>query len=286
MNTRPRILIAGSTGYLGSHIVKQLMTELVEFKAIARNKPKLLSLGTRVDQIIEAQVTEPEELHGICDDIDIVISCLGITRQRDGLGYMDVDYQANLNLLQEAERAGVRKFIYISAFNAGKYPSVRLLKAKERFALRLLDSEKLIPCVIRPNGFFSDLEEVYKMAKAGRAYLFGAGDVRMNPIHGEDLAKLCLEAIDRDEREIDVGGPEVLSGKDIAKLAFLAQNKPEQITCLPDWLRGLILSVVKRLPEKWGGPMEFFLTAMGQDAIAPKYGTHRLGDYFAKLTDN
>ncbi|PSV46229.1 SDR family oxidoreductase [Photobacterium indicum] len=282
MKTRPRILIAGSTGYLGSHIVKQLITENVEFKAIARNKPKLLSLGARDDQVIEAQVTEPEELHAICDEVDVVISCLGITRQRDGLGYMDVDYQANLNLLQEAERAGVSKFIYVSAFNAEKYPSVRLLKAKERFALRLLGSENLTPCVIRPNGFFSDLEEVYQMAKAGRVYLFGAGDVKMNPIHGEDLANFCLEAIDRDERELDVGGPEVLSGKDIAKLAFLAQNKPEQITCLPDWLRGLILSVVKRLPEKWGGPAEFFLTVMGKDAIAPRHGTNRLGDYFTK----
>ncbi|MGF1876923.1 SDR family oxidoreductase [Photobacterium frigidiphilum] len=286
MKTRPRILIAGSTGYLGSHIVKKLMTENVAFKAIARNKPKLLSLGARDDQVIEAQVTEPEELHGICDEIDVVISCLGITRQRDGLGYMDVDYQANLNLLQEAERAGVSKFIYVSAFSAEKYPSVRLLKAKERFALRLLGSENLTPCVIRPNGFFSDLEEIYQMAKSGRVYLFGAGDVKMNPIHGEDLAKFCLEAIDGDERELDVGGPEVLSGKDIAKLAFFAQNKPEQITCLPDWLRGLILSVVKRLPEKWGGPAEFFLTVMGQDAIAPRYGINRLGDYFAKLTDN
>ncbi|MGF1869266.1 SDR family oxidoreductase [Photobacterium indicum] len=282
MKTRPRILIAGSTGYLGSHIVKQLITENVDFKAIARNKPKLLSLGARDDQVIEAQVTEPEELHAICDEIDVVISCLGITRQRDGLGYMDVDYQANLNLLQEAERAGVSKFIYVSAFNAEKYPSVRLLKAKERFALRLLGSENLTPCVIRPNGFFSDLEEVYQMAKAGRVYLFGAGDVKMNPIHGEDLANFCLEAIDRDERELDVGGPEVLSGKDIAKLAFLAQNKPEQITGLPDWLRGLILSVVKKLPEKWGGPAEFFLTVMGQDAIAPRHGTNRLGDYFTK----
>jgi uncharacterized protein YbjT (DUF2867 family) len=282
MKTRPRILIAGSTGYLGSHIVKQLITENVDFKAIARNKPKLLSLGARDDQVIEAQVTEPEELHAICDEIDVVISCLGITRQRDGLGYMDVDYQANLNLLQEAERAGVSKFIYVSAFNAEKYPSVRLLKAKERFALRLLGSENLTPCVIRPNGFFSDLEEVYQMAKAGRVYLFGAGDVKMNPIHGEDLANFCLEAIDTDERELDVGGPEVLSGKDIAKLAFLAQNKPEQITCLPDRLRGLILSVVKRLPEKWGGPAEFFLTVMGQDAIAPRHGTNRLGDYFTK----
>ena len=102
----------------------------------------------------EAQVTRPNDLSGVCQGVDVVISCLGITRQQDDVGYVDVDYQANLNVLEEAERAGVRKFIYISAYNAQKYPQVRLLNCKERFASRLLQSTKLMPCVIRPNGFF------------------------------------------------------------------------------------------------------------------------------------
>ena len=161
MKTHPRILIAGSTGYLGTNIVESLMEQQAEFKALARNKSKLLAMGLQESQVIEVQVTQPDELKGVCEGVDVVISCLGITRQQDGLGYSDVDYQANLNLLEEAERAGVGKFIYISAFNAQKYPPVRLLEAKERFASRLLQSTKLTPCVIRPNGFFSDITEVY-----------------------------------------------------------------------------------------------------------------------------
>jgi uncharacterized protein YbjT (DUF2867 family) len=283
MNIQNRILVAGSTGYLGSHIVRQLLADQVEFKALARDKTKLLSMGVDDENIIEAQITAPESLVGVCDGIDVVISCIGITRQRDGLHYMDVDYKANINLLQQAEHAGVRKFIYISAFNAQKYPDVRLLDAKERFAKRLLKSEVLTPCVIRPNGFFSDLKEMYNMATAGRIYLFGSGDLKLNPIHGADLAKFCLEAVDQSEQELEVGGPEVLSGKDIAELAFSAQSKPSNITYLPDWLRRLFLMVVKRVPEKWGGPSEFFLTLMGQDAVAPCYGTHYLKEFYYKL---
>jgi uncharacterized protein YbjT (DUF2867 family) len=283
MNIQHRILVAGSTGYLGSHIVSQLLAELVEFKALARDKTKLLSMGVSDEKIIEAQITDPASIRGICDGIDVVISCIGITRQRDGLKYMDVDYQANANLLEEAERAGVRQFIYISAFHAQKYPHVRLLGAKERFAKRLLKSEVLTPCVIRPNGFFSDLEEMYKMATAGRIYLFGSGALKLNPIHGVDLAKFCLEAVDKSEQELEVGGPDVLSGKDIAELAFSAQSKPINITYLPDWLRRLSLVVVKRLPEKWGGLLEFFLTLMGQEAVAPCYGTHHLKEFYYRL---
>ncbi|WDE08595.1 SDR family oxidoreductase [Thalassomonas viridans] len=285
MASSERILVAGSSGYLGAHIIRRLLSQQSDFVALARNKTKLVSLGLPDKQIIEAQVTEPTSLTGICEGIDVVISCLGITRQSDGLSYMDVDYQANLNLLKEAEQSGVRKFIYISALNAQKFPGVRLLSAKERFVRRLLNSGKLAPCVIRPNGFFSDLEEIYKMAESGRVYLFGRGDIKMNPIHGSDLATFCIESIGSKASELDIGGPDILSGTDIAKLAFESQNKTANIIFLPDWIRSACLFIAKRLPEKWGGPAEFFLTMMEQDAIAPTCGEHHLKAHFCGLSD-
>lgn len=280
----PRILVAGSTGYLGSHIVNALLKRETDFKALARNKTKLTEMGLLDGQIELAQVTDAESLQGCCDGIDVVISCVGITRQKDGLGYMDVDYQANLNLLQEAERSGVKKFIYISAFNAPKYQSVRMLQAKERFAATLLASNKLTPCVVRPNGFYSDIEEFYAMARSGRVYLFGKGDVRLNPIHGADLAQFCLEAVESEERELDVGGPEVFSANEIAELAFHTQDRTVQITYLPDWVRKLALFFASVLPERFGGPVAFFLTVMAQDMVAPTYGNRALGCHFQALT--
>lgn len=287
MSTTQRILIVGATGYLGLNLIDQLLLQNRNFKAVARSKLKLLAKGVADDQIVEAQVTERQTLRGVCDEVDVVISCLGITRQRDGLTYESVDYQANLNVLEEAERSGVSKFVYISAFNAQHYPNVRLLRAKEQFAQRLLASEQLTPYVIRPNGFFSDLEEIYEMASKGKVYLFGKGDVRVNPIHGEDLANYCLDVIDNQRgnkaREFDVGGPEVLSTEQMAKLAFQALGKQDRITMLPEFIRKFALYLSKKLPEKWGGPIEFFLTMMEQDAIAPCYGSKTLAQHYADL---
>ncbi|MEF1289046.1 SDR family oxidoreductase [Vibrio sp. M260118] len=285
MTTSFRILIAGSTGYLGSSIVEILKTQHPEFSALARNKRKLLAMGLSDSQVIEAQVTNPEEIRGICEGFDIVISCIGITRQQDGLGYMDVDYQANLNLLEEAERSGVSKFIYISAFNAQNHPEVRLLKAKEKFARRLLQSTKITPCVIRPNGFFSDIAEVYNMAMSGRVFTFGKGENRLNPIDGKDLGQFCLEAINRTETELAVGGPDTLSVNEITRLAFSALDKSQRVVYLPDLLRKCALAVASLLPEKWGGPAEFFLTMLGQDNCAPSYGSKSIEEYFGQLAE-
>ncbi len=282
MKDKTEVLVVGATGYLGLHIVDELTRRNTPFKALARNKVKLLKHGIAENHIVTAEVTKPESLNGVCDGVTTVISCLGITRQRDGLSYADVDYQANLNVLQEAERSGVKQFIYVSAFNADKYPEVRLLGAKEHFAQRLLSSRIPEPKVIRPNGFFSDLEAIYHMASKGKAYVFGQGAVRLNPIHGQDLARFCIEVMDINQREFAVGGPEVLSNREIAELAFHVQNKKANIIGLPDWIRKLVLILAKRLPEKWGGPVEFFLTMLQKDAIAPCYGQHTLGQHYAQ----
>ena len=82
-----------------------------------------------------------------------------------------------------------------------------------------------------------------------------------------------------------MGGPDVLSVDEIAGLAFAAQNKPEKNTHVPDILRIILLKIVRCLPEKWGGPAEFFLTMLGEDSIAPIYGNHRLEDYFVELSN-
>ncbi|GAL31855.1 oxidoreductase [Vibrio maritimus] len=280
MSLTPNILVVGATGYLGQHILKELLLRGASFKALARNRTKLEMMGLDASQIVEAQVTDSKQLDGHFNGVDVVISCLGITRQRDAVTYMDVDYQANLNVLEAAEKSGVKKFIYISAFGAERHQNVRLLAAKELFARRLLNSNVLEPCVIRPNGFFSDLKEIYNMTAKGKGYLFGQDGVRVNPIHGSDLARFCIEAIDRSELELAVGGPEVLSTREMIELAFNAQNKESKITVLPDLVRKIGLVIAKRLPEKWGGAAEFFLAMMSQDAIAPSYGQQTLGDYY------
>lgn len=72
----------------------------------------------------------------------------------------------------------------------GELAAIQALKtceAKEKFTKELKNSG-LEYCVIRPNGFFSDMTEFYTLAKNRRIYLSGNGKLKSNPIHGEDLA--------------------------------------------------------------------------------------------------
>lgn len=278
-----RVLIAGATGYLGGYIAKELMKRSYPVRALARNSEKLKQNNIEVTEILQTEITQPDSIKDCCKNIDVVISTVGITKQKDGLTFMDVDYQANMNLLQEAKQNGVKKFIYISVLNGENLRHLKICDAKELFVEQLIKSG-LEYCIIRPNGFFSDMTEFYTMAKKGRAYLFGDGELKTNPIHGEDLAAVCVEAIDKPDQEIKIGGPETLTHNEIAAVAFEVLGIKPKITHIPNWVRVTILKMVRLfLGSKVYGPIEFFMTVMAMDMVAPEYGRHTLREYFTNL---
>ena len=279
-----KILLAGATGYLGSHIAKKLIQSAYDLRVVVRSPDKLVQLGIEVEEVFQAELTRPETIKGCCSGIDTVISTVGITRQKDGLTYLDVDYQANLNLLNEARESGVRKFIYVSVLNGEKLRHLKICDAKEKF-VEQLEKTDLEYCVVRPNGFFSDMSEFYAMALKGNIYLFGSGEQKANPIHGEDLAVVCVDALDSSDKVIKVGGPDTVSYTQIAEMAFEVAGRKPKITRIPDWVRTSILKLVRTFTNsKFYGPIEFFLTVTAIDMIAPEYGTHRLRDHFEMLS--
>lgn len=277
-----KIIVAGATGYLGSYLVKVLQDRNLPFRAIARNEKKLLEMGLSEVQIVKAEVTQPSTLSGQLAGADVMISTVGITRQKDGLTYMDVDYQANLNLLEEAKRAGIRKFIYVSAINGDRMRHLKIMAAKEKFvdALKASGLEYLI---VRPNGFFSDMKDFLDMAQRGKVYLFGDGNYKLNPIHGADLAEVIINAMDNPDGEIEAGGPDIFTQNEIAEMALIAYGKPVKIIHLPDWFRRATIRLVRLFASsKTYGPIEFFLTMMGQDNVGPCYGFHHLSAFFSQ----
>ncbi|MGI9571270.1 MAG: SDR family NAD(P)-dependent oxidoreductase, partial [Desulfobulbia bacterium] len=96
--------------------------------------------------------------------------------------------------------------------------------------------------------------------------------------------KVCVDAIDNRETIIEVGGPETLTQKEIAKTAFDVLRVPPKITYVPEWVRVSVIKLVRIFTgSKVYGPIEFFMTVMAMNMIAPEYGKHTLREYFAEI---
>ena len=275
-----RVLVAGATGYLGRYVVKEFKKQCYWVRALTRSADRLDGLEEYVDETFIGAVTDPASLAGVCEGIDIVFSSIGITKQKDNLTYMDVDFQGNKNLLDEAKKAGVAKFIYVSVFNAEKMGNLKGIQAKLRFT-QTLKASGVDYVVVNPNGFFSDMLEYLNMAKQGRGYVFGSGGYRINPIHGADLAEVCVNVAGGEEKEINVGGPDVFTHNQILAMAFESLGKPVKISRIPIWLRNVILAMLRLFTSvKTYGPQEFFMTVLAMDMVAPPYGKYHLKKFF------
>jgi uncharacterized protein YbjT (DUF2867 family) len=273
-----RVFITGATGYLGRHLCAEYQQRGWYVIALVRKATRAAPIAA--DQLVEAQATDPLTLNGVMAGVDLVVSCLGITRQKDGLGYWDVDYQANLNLLREAERAGVDRFAYIHVLGASDMAQVPMVAAKSAFVVELQRSA-VAATVVAPTGYFSDMGDFLKMAQSGRVWLFGDGSKRINPIHGADLAVATAEAVEARLAWLDVGGPDVFTQRELAELAFASIEKPPRITLLPDIIRRIALRILPFVTSRRiNGPARFFLSALALDTVGACHGTRCLKDHF------
>jgi len=281
-----KALVAGATGYLGRYVVKEFKKQGYWVRAITRNAEQLKNLSEYIDEIVIGEVTDVGFVREICKDIDIVFSSIGITKQKDNLTYLDVDYQGNKNLLEDAQKEGASKFIYVSVFNAEKMKKLKGIQAKLKFT-GALKSSGLEYAIVNPNGFYSDMLDYLNMAKQGRGFVFGTGENRMNPIHGKDLAEICVKAADGNEKEINIGGPDVLTHNEILAYAFESYGKTKKISRIPIWIRNAILTTLRKLTSvKTYGPLEFFMTVLAMEMVAPTYGKLHLKDFFLENKDN
>ena len=285
-----RVLVAGATGYLGRFVTREFKRRGYWVRALARNPEKLTHHGPflepairgDVDDVYVGQVTRPGTLKGLCSGIDIVFSSIGITRQRDKLSYKDVDYQGNRNILDLALKSSVQKFIFVSVFNANLLRHIPIVGAREAFVDDLRNTP-LDSSIIRPTGYFSDMTEFLKMALSGRIYLIGNGKKRLNPIHGADLAEVCVDSVTSQQEEIPVGGPETFKHREIAELAFSVAGRNPKITTIPAWPVNLAVKSMHPFSERLYSLSAFFTSAMQMDFIAPEMGTHTLKEYYTEI---
>lgn len=285
-----RVLVAGATGYLGRYVVREFEGRGARVRALARDPGRLKTPGPAlepavdalVDEVFVGDVTRPETLRGVCDGVDVVVSSVGLTRRDGGRSYEEVDHRGNANLLGLAAGAAVRKFVFVHVFNDERLQALDVVRAKRAFVDDLRGSG-LNYAVVRPTGFFNDMAEFLYMARRGAVYQIGDGSARINPIHGADLARVCVDAAFGPQSDVPVGGPDTFTYRRIAELAFEALGAPPRIRHVPAWLVNGLASALRLVSRRYGTLAAGLTQVVQTDNVAPSFGTHYLADFFREL---
>ena len=132
------VLVAGSTGYLGKFAVRAFKQRGYRVRALTRSEERLGQPGPFtapavaewVDEVFVGEITKPETLDGLMVGVDCVFSSIGISRQRDGLTFEQVDHQANRLLVDLAKQEPLRSRLNIRSARPNVDESLSMNRAR------------------------------------------------------------------------------------------------------------------------------------------------------------
>ena len=250
MHRQEIVAVAGATGNAGKAIVRELLAQGSQVRALVRSPEKLAELKRSVD-VREVELTEPSSIRGSLDGVSVVISALGKTNQRGGPKRRRVDVDANLSLLREAQAAQVSRFGFLSVATARADHPVAMVRMKGEVE-DAIEASGLPYVIVQPTGYYSDLWQMLEMARKGTLWTVGDGRMRFNPIDPRDLAEFTvrqlLDAGEASER-LPVGGPEVLDSYDIARICSHVLGRQVRLRRVPLRIARLAISAIRPFDE-------------------------------------
>jgi uncharacterized protein YbjT (DUF2867 family) len=284
---QPKVLVAGGTGYLGGYVIRALHAAGYPVRALVRSESRLGALRPLCAEVFVGEATRPETLDGLMGDARIVFSSLGKRDFARRPTPLEVDRDANLHLVRLAESAGVDRFVFISVMHGERLRDAGLITAGAREAVvDALRASQLAWTVLRPTGFFNDMQDFFRMAEKGTGWLIGDGSFRMNPIHGADLAAevvRCIGDASTIRHAFDIGGPDVLTQREIFELAFASLGKRPRLRRLPPWLLSSLGAVISVFNPTAGDLVRSIRWLADAGAVAPPTGSHHLSDFYREL---
>ena len=279
-----KVAVAGAFGHLGFDITKNLITKGYEVVA--------LDLKEKVDESLKGKyvfypidVTNKESLKGTLKGVDTVISTVGLVSKSATLTNYDIDLNGNVNLLNEAKKAGVKKFMYVSVIHADSAPSVPMLEAKHQFE-EVLKKSHLDYTIIRPTGYFYDIAHVFcPMIEKGKVNLLGRKDYPVNVIDTPDLADFIVNKISESaSKTYEVGGKETYTYKQIAEMFFAAAGKKAKISRAPVFLFDLIIKKAAKKNDGSEALIRFSKWTLTNSMVGDTvYGENSFKEYIASL---
>ncbi|MGA8746365.1 MAG: NAD(P)H-binding protein [Solirubrobacterales bacterium] len=277
-----RVLIAGASGHLGRQMIGELSSRGYETRALIRNERKR-ELVAGADETIVLDLLEANgRLERALEGVDVVFSAAGqpctLQSCADRKSFCDIDYPINRNLLGAALRHGVQKFAYVTVLAPPHMREDPYVEAHERF-VEELTSSGIEYAVIRANGFFYSYLDLLDVARRGLAVSFSDGKARSNPIHEADLAIACVEAIESEGRESEVGGPEVITRREEIDMAFAAVSRKPRVLRIPRPLLWAGLAPFHLRDRRRAEMVEFLARLSNTDVLGERHGKRRLADY-------
>jgi NADH dehydrogenase len=255
-----RIFIAGGTGFVGKSIRAALAGR--PLRLLVRDRIRCAPLASADVELVEGDVTRADTLRDAVTGCEAVISLAAIIEESGGATFDAVIRQGNVNLIEAAKRAGVMRFLLMSALGARHDPAFPYFEAKWQ-AEEAVKASGIPWTVFRPSvtfgpgdGFINTLADLVR--KAPVIPVVGSGQTKFQPVFVEEVAAGFVRALDDPAtvgKTLELGGPDVLTYEQLLDLIAAKLGKRRRKVHVPVGLMRQVVRLAKPLPKALRPPV-------------------------------
>ncbi|OGC77372.1 MAG: hypothetical protein A2145_03220 [candidate division Zixibacteria bacterium RBG_16_40_9] len=221
----PKALVTGATGFVGSHLVSELLKRGYQVSALVRKTSNLSDLVNTGVELVFGDVSDQDSLKKIFFDFDYIFHVAGLIRAKNPDDFFRANAGGTKNLLEVLEESGypVKRLVLVSSTAAGG-PSLNGQPKKETdlcepvsiYGKSKLEGEKIalefahkIPItIIRPPAIYGpkdrQLLNFFKLAKWGVIPLVGKNENYFSVVYVQDLVDAIILAAENPKAEGEI----------------------------------------------------------------------------------
>lgn len=249
-----KIAVTGGTGFVGSAIVSHLVGQGHAVTVLARHLPEIGQDVNEKLEYVRGNVVAGEGISDLLKEKDAVIHLVGIIREGGENTFDRVHRQGTENVLNEARKAGVRKFVQMSALGT-REDAVSTYHRSKWAGEEAVRSSGLDWTIFRPSIIYGQFDSFINMladimVKFPVMPVLGGGGNLMQPVYVKDVARAFTEAVEEtwsEGRLYELVGPDILSFKEILKLVSEVIDKKRIFVNIPIAVVGPLVGIAQKL---------------------------------------
>lgn len=254
------VLVAGGTGFIGSHVVDELLARgghhiSVMTRDPGRGRPRQ---GVKY---VRGDVADPTSLVHATRGVETVVHCVQfpnhpVENRRRGWTYEEVDGAGTERMVNACAQNGVRRMVYLSGAGTRPGRTESWFRAKER-AEKAVTGSGMEYVIIRPSWVYGPKDRSLNKFVAFIKYLpvvpvIGSGRERVQPISVFDVAKVVAAAADSSEATnqiFELGSRDPLTMDEVMRTVMRVLGRQRPLIHQPAWLVKIPATALQYLPN-------------------------------------
>ncbi|KZR82050.1 NAD(P)H azoreductase [Prochlorococcus marinus str. MIT 1342] len=241
-----QVLVVGGTGTLGRQIARRAIDAGHQVRCMVRKPRKGAFLQEWGCELTCGDLLDPETIDYALDGVDAVIDA-ATSRPDDSASVYTTDWDGKLNLLRACEKAGVKRYVFLSLLAAEKHLNVPLMDIK--FCTERLLADSLFDYTILQGVAFMQglIGQIAIPVLENQTVWVSETPTAVAYMNTQDVARFAVAALERPEtirRSFPVVGPKAWTSEEIVQFCEKSSSKTAKVIRVSPFLIGLSQRVV------------------------------------------